>query len=106
MRLFPLTLIPILALPAFSQNEEIPAIPGIVPPPAPPVPVAAEPAPANGAKFGDTIINESIEELKLSGQALADLYRLYTGRRVIVSSAASQAEFQFIQFASPQDPLT
>ena len=106
MRLSPLTLIPILALPAFSQNEEIPAIPGIAPRPAPPVPVAAEPAPANGAKFGDTIINESIEELKLSGQALADLYRLYTGRRVIVSSAASQAEFQFIQFASPQDPLT
>ncbi|QTN31807.1 hypothetical protein HZ994_05515 [Akkermansiaceae bacterium] len=111
MRLSPLILIPFLALPALSQNEEVPAIPGIVQPPAVPIPAPEAPAPAPeapapAANLGDTVINESIEELKLSGQALADLYRLYTGRRVIVSSAASQAEFQFIQYASPQDPLT
>jgi general secretion pathway protein D len=107
MRLFPLTLIPLLALPVFSQNEEVPAIPGIIaPPPAAPAADAVAPAPANEAKLEDTLINESIEELKLSGQALADLYRRYTGRRVIVSSAASTAEFQFIQYATPQDPLT
>ena len=109
MRLSQLPLIPFLALSAFAQDAEVPAIPGIiVPPPAGqvPPPAAAEPAPAPAADLGDTLINESIEELKLSGQALADLYRLYTGRRVIVSSAASQAEFQFIQYASAQDPLT
>lgn len=107
MRLSPLTLIPLLAIQAFSQDAEVPAIPGIVPPGAVPPPVAAQPAaPADAANLGDTLIVESIEELKLSGQALADIYRLYTGRRVIVSSAASQAEFQFIQYASAQDPLT
>jgi len=101
MRLSILSLIPLLALSAFSQNAEVPVIPG------PPVaPAAADAVPAPAADPGGTLINESIEELKLSGQALADLYRLYTGRRVIVSSAASQAEFQFIQHASPQDPLT
>lgn len=109
MRLSQLPLIPILTLSAFAQDAEVPAIPGIVaPPPAGqvPPPAAEEPAPAPAADLGDTLIKESIEELKLSGQALADLYRLYTGRRVIVSSAASQAEFQFIQYASAQDPLT
>lgn len=101
MRLSILSLIPLLAISAFSQDAEVPAIP------EPPVaPAAADAVPAPAADPGDTLINESIEELKLSGQALADLYRLYTGRRVIVSSAASQAEFQFIQHASPQDPLT
>jgi len=99
-----------LALPLFAQEEvptEVPAIPGIIQPPVPAV-QAVPPAeqPAQGAGLSDTLINESIEELALSGQALADLYRRYTGRRVIVSSAASQAEFQFIQYASPQDPLT
>lgn len=97
-----LCLIPFLAL---SQNEEIPEIPAIVQP-APEVvqpPLPVQPLPD---VRGDTLIQESIEELKLSGIALADLYRRYTGRRVIVSSAASAAEFQFIQPASPQDPLT
>ncbi|MGJ8644382.1 MAG: secretin N-terminal domain-containing protein [Luteolibacter sp.] len=92
---------------AFSQNEEVPEIPAIVQPAPevvqPPVPV---PAPQQPKALGDTLIQEPIEELKLSGSSLADLYRQYTGRRVIVSSAASVAEFQFIQHASPQDPLT
>jgi general secretion pathway protein D len=73
-------------------------------PPAAPPPPARDPVPA--AKLGDTRIEEDIVEPKLSGNALAGLYRKYTGRRVIVSTAASAAEFSFVQEASPQDPLT
>jgi general secretion pathway protein D len=102
MRLTTLLLIPFLTLPAFAENEEVPAIPGIVPP----APVAAVSAPAEVANLGDTLIVEAIEQLKLSGNDLAALYRKYTGRRVIVASAAAQAEFEFIQPASPEDPLT
>ncbi len=51
-------------------------------------------------------ITEDIIEPKLNGTALASLYRKYTGRRVIVSSAAANAEFSFIQDASAQNPLT
>ncbi len=65
---------------------------------------AAAPIPA--AELGKTLITEPIEEPKLSGDALGGLYRKYTGRRVIVSTAASTAEFRFVQDASPSDPLT
>ncbi len=51
-------------------------------------------------------IVEAIAEPKLSGHDLAGLYRQYTGRRVIVSSAAAAAEFAFVQDASAEDPLT
>ncbi len=61
---------------------------------------------APAVPLGETKITEPIEELKLSGDALAGLYRKYTGRRVIVSTAASTAEFRFVQDASPSDPLT
>jgi|694.fasta_scaffold14998_5 type II secretion system protein D len=104
MRILPYLLIPLLALRLLAQNEEIPAIPGI---PQPPAPVEAPiPADAADADLGDTLIVESIEQLKLSGDDLADLYRKYTGRRVIVASSAAAAEFRFVQPASPQDPLT
>lgn len=56
--------------------------------------------------MGETKITADINEPKLSGNALAGLYRKYTGRRVIVSAAASTAEFSFVQEATPQDPLT
>lgn len=104
MRILPYLLIPLLAVRLLAQNEEIPAIPGI---PQPPAPVEAPvPADAAAADLGDTLIVESIEQLKLSGDDLADLYRKYTGRRVIVASSAAAAEFRFVQPASPQDPLT
>ncbi|MEP2774525.1 MAG: secretin N-terminal domain-containing protein [Luteolibacter sp.] len=93
-------LIPCLAV---SQNEEVPEIPAIIQPEIEPQPAPQLQAPK---VLGDTLIQEPIEELKLSGTALADLYRSYTGRRVIVSSAADAAEFKFVQPASPQDPLT
>jgi len=104
MRILPYLLIPLLALRLLAQNEEVPAIPGI---PQPPAPVEAPiPADAADADLGNTLIKESIEQLKLSGDDLADLYRKYTGRRVIVASSAAAAEFRFVQPASPQDPLT
>ena len=104
MRSLTLILIPLLALPLLGQNEEVPAIPAI---PQPPAPVEAPiPAKAAAANLGDTLIKESIEQLKLSGDDLADLYRKYTGRRVIVHSAAAAAEFRFVQPASAKDPLT
>jgi len=56
--------------------------------------------------LGETKITEDITEPKLTGTALAGLYRKYTGRRVIVSTAASAAEFSFVQEASAQDPLS
>ncbi|GAA5123165.1 hypothetical protein JIN84_11030 [Luteolibacter yonseiensis] len=85
-------------------------VPGVVPPPAAGLP-AANPAanlpPAQaGVPLANQKINESINEPKLSGNALAGFYRKFTGRRVIVSAAASTAEFAFVQEATPQDPLT
>jgi type II secretion system protein D len=56
--------------------------------------------------LGDTKIIADINEPKLTGSALAGLYRKYTGHRVIPSAAAAAAEFSFVQEASPQDPLT
>ena len=82
-------------------------VPGIVPPGAAGAP-AVNPAIQQrpGASLGETKITEPIEEPKLSGDALAGLYRKYTGRRVIVQSVAATAEFRFVQDASPKDPLT
>ena len=105
MRRLLLTSICLTPLLAFSQDEEPAEIPAIVQP-APDIIVPPAPQAQQPAQLGDTLIEEPIVELKLTGTALADLYRIYTGRRVIVSSAAGAAEFQFIQPASPQDPLT
>ncbi len=81
-------------------------IPGVIAPPPAAAPAANPEVAQPGLPLGDTKITEPIEELKLSGDALALLYRKYTGRRVIVSSAASTAEFRFVQDASAKDPLT
>ncbi len=81
--------------------------PGVPQPPAPAGDPGAELAPGQGGlPLGETKIVTDINEPKLSGSALAGLYRKYTGRRVIVSSAAAAAEFSFVQEASPDDPLT
>ena len=47
-------------------------------------PAANQPAPKPGVPLGQTQIIADINEPKLSGNALAGLYRTYTGRRVIV----------------------
>jgi type II secretion system protein D len=56
--------------------------------------------------LGENLLIEDIIQPKLNGDDLAALYRIYTGRRVIISSAAKDAEFSFVQQASPEDPLT
>ncbi len=82
-------------------------IPGTFPPPAAGAPAAdIQPALPPSAPLGETKITADINEPKLSGNALAGLYRKYTGRRVIVSAAASTAEFAFVQEATLEDPLT
>lgn len=74
--------------------------------PGPLKPMANLPPVQPGIPLGDNKIIEDIIEPKLSGNALAGLYRRYTGRRVLVTAAASAAEFSFVQEASAQDPLT
>jgi general secretion pathway protein D len=91
-------------LPVFAQQPPA-APPGVPVPEAPPAPERA-PAAEVAANLGETKIVEDIIEPKLSGNALAGLYRKYTGRRVIISAAASTAEFSFVQDASTKDPLT
>ena len=98
-------------LPVSAQQPPAEAPPGVLIPGASPVPAAGLPAandaaPAPGAALGKTQIVEDIIEKKLTGDALAGLYRRYTGRRIIVTTAAATAEFSFVQEASAQDPLT
>lgn len=88
-----------LVQPEIPGQPPIPAVPGQpAPPAAPPV--------VGNIPLEEQKITEPIVEPKLSGTALAGLYRKYTGRRVIVSSQAALAEFSFVQDASPTDPLT
>jgi len=72
--------------------------------PAPPA--TASPAPKPAARPGEATITAGIFEPKLSGKGLADLYRKFTGHRVLVSAAAATAEFSVMEEASPQEPLT
>lgn len=97
------SLLLVTELSVFAQNEQLPAIPAVNPDIPAINPVEAIPKPAENKQ---EVIAEDIEYLAMSGNDLAALYRKYTGRRVIVSSAASKAEFEFIQPASPQNPLT
>ncbi|WAC19472.1 hypothetical protein OVA24_19800 [Luteolibacter sp. SL250] len=88
-----------LVTPQPPARPAVPAAPGQpVPPPAPPA--------AGEIPLAEQKVTEAIIEPKLSGTALAGLYRKYTGRRVIVSAQAALAEFAFVQDASPTDPLT
>ncbi len=107
--------------PVTPPNARVPVVPPVVRrpqlPPGVPIPGAAQAPPAGapaineaprqpGVPLGQTKIVGDINEQKLSGNALAGLYRKFTGRRVIVSSAAATAEFAFVQDATAQDPLT
>lgn len=129
LRFLPLLL---LALPAAAQNEQPPVPPPVPPglppglppgvpvpgqqeqPPAPGGPVRPPVAPADapgglpqpGIPLEENLIMEDIIEPKLSGSALAGLYRKYTGRRVIPTAAAQTAEFSFVLEASAEDPIT
>ncbi len=94
-RLLILTLFLVTSLPLFSQEPEVPAIPGGVP-------GNAKQAPADN----NALITEKIEYTDYNGNDLAGLYTKYTGRRVIVSSAAQKASFAFSVDASLKNPLT
>ncbi len=113
----PIVPAPTPATPAANQAPAAtPAPPAVPVPPrigpgARPLPGGAvNPAAAAAAKpvvpLGETKIVEDINEPKLSGESLAGLWRIYTGRNVIVTSAAATAEFHFVQPASPEKPLT
>ncbi|MES2982550.1 MAG: secretin N-terminal domain-containing protein [Verrucomicrobiota bacterium] len=93
-----LTAFLITCLPLFSQDAEVPAIPGAVPGAAPEI--------ANPPANNDTLIKESIDFIECDGIRLAQLHTKYTGRRVIVSSAAAKASFALFIDATPQNPLT
>ncbi|HEY8992082.1 MAG TPA: secretin N-terminal domain-containing protein, partial [Luteolibacter sp.] len=86
------------------------AVPGVPTPPRPgfgrPAAPVAPAANQDNVPLADRKITESIIQPKLNGNELAALYKKYTGRRVIVSAAAAQAEFAFIQEAGPNEPLT
>ncbi|MFD0894786.1 hypothetical protein KBB96_04785 [Luteolibacter ambystomatis] len=127
-RLVPLGLIALSSAFAQENPEQVPPIPPNVPVPgnaAGPTQNPAAPAPggnrapganrlpAPGAQANqdnipleDRKLVETINGAKVTGAELADYYHEYTGRRVVVSVAASQAEFSFILQASPKDPLT
>lgn len=79
--------------------------PSVIAPLTPAAPAAGQPgAPANPANLplAERPITQPIIEPKMNGANLAKLYQEYTGRRVLVTAAANQAEFAFEQ--SP--PLT
>ncbi len=99
--------------PAPVPAPPIPGAPQI--PVRPPIPGAgqgnvpgARPVadPQAGIPLAERKIVEDITLPKLSGIELAGYFRQYTGKRVIVASAASAAEFAFVQEASAEDPLT
>ncbi len=86
-------------------TPQVPAPPAAPAVPGQPAPPAAPPAAAD-IPLAEQKIAQPITEPKLTGTDLADLYRKFTGRRVIVSAQAATAEFSFVQDASPTDPLT
>lgn len=97
--------VPTRGLPSRAVTPPPPGvpIPGAPPPVGAGVPVTQ---PLTPEAMSKAKIIADINEPKLTGSALAGLYRKYTGKRVIVSAAAAAAEFAFVQEATPQDPLT
>lgn len=75
-----------------------------------PVPIQAEKLPVDQAKANEELakklIVKPIAEGVINGTRLAGLYTDYTGKRVIVTSAAAKAELAIVQDASPENPLT
>ncbi len=94
---------------ALAQDPNIPADPtqigagnDAVPQPAafnpanPAVP-GAQGFDPNQAQGGEKVVREGIQELNMNGDDIAAKYRLYTGKRVLVSAAAAAAEFRIYQ---------
>jgi general secretion pathway protein D len=68
-----------------------------VPPVAPPVVGPAEGVKVKPLVDPDTVIKEGYQEPLLSGEAIAILYRKFTGKRVIITKAAQGVEISFVQ---------
>ncbi|PQJ27345.1 secretin N-terminal domain-containing protein [Rubritalea profundi] len=67
---------------------------GLPVPPAPGVQVVAQAKPLVDP---DTVIKEGYQEPLLSGEAIAIMYRKFTGKRVILTKAALAVEISFVQ---------
>jgi len=96
-----LTISLLLTLPVFGQVPGIPGIPPVQPPkpgvPNGPLPVAAR---APGVPDPDAIAianGQAFDYENMTGQEAANLYHRHTGIRVIVQSAAGQAELRIFQ---------
>jgi general secretion pathway protein D len=96
-----------------APAPEVPVVPAVPPVPRSPGRGLANPSPAPGRlpvqeniPLAERKITERIDSPKLTGNDLGELYRQWTGRRVVVSAAAAVAEFSFVQEASVEDPLT
>lgn len=101
----PRILLPLALLATASAQDAAPAPAAPVKPaPVAPAPEVRPERPVN--PLANKRIVEDIIERKLNGNGMAGLYRRYTGRRVLVTKAASELEIDFVQEASPQDPLT
>ncbi|BCU79026.1 secretin N-terminal domain-containing protein [Luteolibacter sp. LG18] len=99
--------------PAPAPANPIPGNPVIPPggrPPRGPAAQAGQPGQVlpnqDDRPLAERKVTETINAQKITGNELADLYHKYTGRRVVVSAAAAQAEFSFVQEASVKEPLT
>ncbi|MGE9269454.1 MAG: secretin N-terminal domain-containing protein [Verrucomicrobiales bacterium] len=92
-----------LASPAQTPPTVTP--PGVPQPPAPRPLVAPPGVPEAGNAIQveevdpNLVLREDQVHAAINGDALAELYRKFTGRRVTVSRAAAAAEFRFIQAA-------
>jgi len=78
----------------FPVGDQINAEDDVVPAPADGSPNPANPVPAVVAP---KVVREGIQELNMNGDDLAAKYRLYTGKRVLVSAAAAAGEFRIYQ---------
>ena len=99
MKLLAISLL--LTLPVLGQVPGIPGIPPVQPPkpgmPNGPLPVVAR---APGVPDPDAIAianGQAFDYENMTGQEAANLYRAHTGKRVIVQSAAAQAELRIFQ---------
>ena len=87
---------------AFAQNPPIPGLPGIPGQGPPPSEIEGDPVPQNLTQAlrppdPNAIYPSGLEFPNVDGYGMASLYQSATGKRVLVSSAAKDAQFSFIQ---------
>ena len=91
MKRFTFSLLPLVLMglcqPASAQDPDLPIIPGL------------EAIGGGAAQGGEIAVpaGDSLNLLNVTGDDISALYRKWTGKRVLVSSAAAAAEFRFVQ---------